>query len=163
MKKRVSEYHFDGLAALLLFGVFAVCVMIVLLTGADAYRRLVRRDEAVHDRRTCIQYVTTRVRQAESPDKVQVEEYGNGNALVLTDDAGYITRVYYYDGYIMELYTDADTVLSPEAGEQVIEAKGLELSLEDGMLTMIVIDMQGEHSILRMSLHSGGEAEDHEK
>ena len=31
MKKRTTEYHFAGLAALLLFGVFAICVALVLV------------------------------------------------------------------------------------------------------------------------------------
>lgn len=157
MKKRKTEYHFAGLAALLLFGVFAVCVTIVLLIGADAYRRLAARDETAHVRRICMQYIATRVRQAEGPDRISVEEFGGGNALALADSLGCVTRVYYYDGHIMELYTDAGNILSPEAGEQVMEACGLEFSLEDGLLTVTVTDTEGEQSTLRLSLHSGGE------
>ena len=88
MKKRGTEYHFDGLAALLLFGVFAACVALILLVGADAYRRLVTRDETVHNRSTCMQYVATRVRQAEGPDRVSVEDFGGVNALALSDSVG---------------------------------------------------------------------------
>lgn len=155
MKKRATKYHFDSLAVLLLFSVFAICVTAVLLVGADAYSRLVRRDAAVHDRRTCMQYVATRVRQAQEPGLIKVEPFGSGNALVIADGAGCITRVYYYDGYIMELYTDADTVLSPQAGEWVMEAGGLDLLLEDGLLTVTTIDIEGAQSTLRLSLRSG--------
>lgn len=158
MKKRVTEYHFAGLAALLLFGVFAVCIAIVLLVGADAYRGLVTRDGAVYNRSTCMQYVATRVRQAEGPDRISVEEFGGVNALALTDSLGYITRVYYYDGHIMELYTDADNILSPEAGEQVIEAGGLDFTMEDGLLTITVTDPEGKQSTLRLSVRGGKEA-----
>ena len=35
-----------GLLVLLLLGVFAVCVLSVLLTGAEGYRRLTERDLA---------------------------------------------------------------------------------------------------------------------
>lgn len=158
MKKRVTEYHFASLAALLLFGVFAVCVAVVLLIGVDAYRRLVTRDEAVHDRSISMQYVAMRVRQAEGPDSIRTEDFGGLNALALTDSAGCITRVYYYEGYIMELYTDADNVLPPAAGEQVMEAGGLDFSLNDGLLTVTAIDSEGEQCILRLFLHSRGEA-----
>lgn len=158
MKKRTTEYHFAGLAALLLFGVFAVCVALVLLFGADAYRRLVTRDGIVHNRSTCMQYVATRVRQAEGPDLISVEEFDGVNALALADSMGYITRVYYYDGYIMELYTSADNILSPKAGEQVIEAGGLDFIIEDGLLTITLIDTEGEQSILRLSVNGGEEA-----
>lgn len=159
MKKRVTEYHFDRLAVLLLFSVFAVCVTVVLLVGAEAYRRLLERDGAVHDRRTCMQYMATKVRQAEAPDLVAVEAFGGTDALVIADSAGCVTRVYYYDGHIMELYTAADALLEPEAGERVMDAGGLELSLLDGLLTVTTVDTEGNRSTLRLSLRSGGEAE----
>ena len=60
----------------------------------------------------------------------------------------------------MELYTGADAVLSPEAGEAVMKAQGLEFMLEDGLLTVTVTDLRGEQSVLRMSLYRGKEAED---
>ena len=94
MKRRLTEYHFDGLIALTLFGVFAVCVLIVLLTGADAYRRLVVRGDEVIDRNACVQYISTRVRQAANPKEVVIEDFGEGNALVLPDKNGYGSRVY---------------------------------------------------------------------
>ena len=69
MKKRPIQHQLNGLMALLLFGVFAACVLAVLLTGANAYRRLTQRDQAAYLRRTCVQYLATRVRQADSRDR----------------------------------------------------------------------------------------------
>ena len=34
MRDKQIKHHIDGLVALLLFGVFAACVLVVLLTGA---------------------------------------------------------------------------------------------------------------------------------
>ena len=34
MSMKKQSYHLEGLMALLLFGVFSVCLLIVLLTGA---------------------------------------------------------------------------------------------------------------------------------
>lgn len=75
MKRRLTEYRFNGLIALLLFGVFAVCVLGVLLTGADAYRRLTERDKDAYNRRTYVQYMATRVRQAAGAGSVSVEDW----------------------------------------------------------------------------------------
>ena len=50
------------LLALLVFAMFAVCVMAVLLTGAKVYRNVVDRGEAQFEARTAVQYVTTHVR-----------------------------------------------------------------------------------------------------
>ena len=55
------RHRMDGLLALLLFALFAACVLAVLLTGARAYRRLTLRDQASYNTRTCVQYVATPV------------------------------------------------------------------------------------------------------
>ena len=88
-----QKHHLEGLGALLLFGVFAVCVLMVLLTGADTYHRLNQRDQSAYDTRTAAQYVTTKLRQADRLDCVSIERFGNSDALVLADEIdGY--RIY---------------------------------------------------------------------
>ena len=154
MKQKTIKHHIDGFIALLLFVVFAVCVLAVLLTGADAYRRLTRRDNAAYDRRTCVQYVATRVRQADTLDGVSVEDFG-GTACLALRDGDYVTRVYCYDGWLMELYCAGGSELDPEDGERVMAAQALDLSLEDGLLTIAATDAQGTESTLLLSLRSG--------
>ena len=144
--------------ALLLFGVFAACVLLVLLTGADAYRRLTERDQAAYDRRTCVQYVATRVRQADCAGGVSVSEFDGVPVLELHESiegTEYVTLVYCYDGWLRELFAAADAGLDPEAGETVMEAQDLALSLEDGLLTVAVTDSRGTVNTLVLSLRSG--------
>ena len=142
----------DGLIALLLFGVFAACLLAVLLTGAGAYKRLNVRNEETYARRTCMQYVANRVHQAPRPADVAVELFGDGNALSVTDGDGFVTRVYYHEGYLMELYSSASSVLSPQDGERIMEIGGFDLSLEDGMLTVTVTDSTGKDQEMVMAL-----------
>ena len=73
----------DSLTGLVLFAVFAVCILMILLAGADVYRRLTERDQSVYGRRTIAQYLTTRIRQADSGGSLRVEEFGEGDALVV--------------------------------------------------------------------------------
>lgn len=162
MKKKLTGFHIDGLLALLLFGIFAVCLLAVLLTGAGAYKRLTERDEATYNRTTCMQYIANRVRQASVPEEVSVEPFGDGNALVITDAAGYITRVYYYDGYLMELYASADAALAPGDGEKVLKTGKIGLSLEDGMLHVTADGREGESTDLLLLLTGGKEGQDEE-
>ena len=152
MKRQGIKHQMDGLLMLLLFGVFAVCVLIVLLTGARAYRGLANRDGAAYDRRTCVQYLTTRVRQGDLSGGVAVEPFGDGAALCIRDPEGFITRVYCHDGWLMELYTFADTELEPQDGEKIMPLEGLSLSLEDGFLTVEVRQGEGVTDTLRLSL-----------
>lgn len=154
MKKQTAQHHIDSLAALLLFGVFAACVLVVLLTGADAYRRLSDRDKESYDRRSCQQYIATQVRQADSADGVRVEEFGGVDALVLHDGL-YVTRIYCYGGSLMELYALEALPLSPEDGEKVMPLDALELSLDGSLLTVTLPGTQDGSDTLLLYLRSG--------
>ena len=154
MKRQGTKHHMDGLLMLLLFGVFAVCVLIVLLTGAKAYRGLTERDRAAYDRRTCVQYIATKVRQGDVEGGVTVEPFGDTAALCMRQ-YGFVTRVYCYDGWLMEMYTFEDAELTPQDGEKVMPLPGLSFDLEDGLLTVELQSGEGVTDTLRLALRSG--------
>lgn len=155
MKRKTIQHHMDALIALLLFGVFAVCVLAVLLTGADAYRRLTDRDRAAFDRRTAVQYLATRVRQADARGGVAVEDIGGATALKLDAESAYPTWLYCYDGQLMELYCYFEERPGPEDGQPLMAVEALEVTLEDGLLTLRVTQTGGESDTLLLSLRSG--------
>lgn len=131
MKSEQSSKRITGFAALLVFALFAVCIMAVLLSGAKVYRVLTDREEINYDLRTAAQYITTRVRQADRGGAVSVEDFGGAEALVLwetIDGEEYETRVYCHEGYIRELFTAAGGEFSPEDGEKVLPAEGISFS-----------------------------------
>lgn len=134
MRRQAGQHHIEGLLMLLMFGVFAACVLGVLLTGAGAYRRLSERDRSAYERRICTQYIASRVRQGDTLGGVTVEPFGGTEALALAGD-GYVTRVYWHNGYLMELYASEDARLSPEDGERIMALEGLSLAMEDGLVT----------------------------
>ena len=154
MKRQGTKHHMDGLLMLLLFGVFAVCVLIVLLTGAKAYRGLTERDRTAYDRRTCVQYIATKVRQGDVEGGVTVEPFGDTAALCMRQ-YGFVTRVYCYDGWLMEMYTFEDAELTPQDGEKVMPLSGLSFDLEDGLLTVERQSGEGVTDTLRLALRSG--------
>ena len=154
MREKQVKHHMDGLVALLLFGVFAACVLVVLFTGADAYRRLTDRDQSAYERRTGVQYIATRVRQSDHAGGVAVEPFGDGDALVLGADETYAARVYCCDGWLMELYCLAEEPMEPQDGQRILEAENLALSLEDGLLTAVFTGADGNEETLRLSLRS---------
>lgn len=148
-KKNNSKNSISGLATLLMFGVFAVCIMSVLLTGAGAYKRLTQRDQASFSARTCSQYIVTKVRQAGSPDAVSVESFDGYDCLVFAEDIDgwtYVTRVYCYDGWLCELFTAEDGGFLPEDGEKVVEAEDLKVYSENGLINVSVTDREGYES-----------------
>ena len=121
MRRFKSKHYMDGLLILLLFGVFAVSILAVLLSGAGVYRRLAERDDRAYDRRTAVQYVATRVRQADRAGAVSVRSFEGCPALILSEEIEgevYETRIYHYDGYIRELFVSAEGEFLPEDGER---------------------------------------------
>ena len=148
----------DALLVLVLFGVFAVCILLVLLTGADAYRRLAGRDQRSYDRRTVEQYLTTRVRQADRLGGVAVERFGETDALVLyeqIDGEEYRTLVYCHEGWLRELFALAEGDFAPEDGEKVLQARGLSLGQQGRLLTAELTDPAGETQRVTLYLRSG--------
>lgn len=154
MRRQAGQHHMDGLLMLLLFGVFAACVLGVLLTGAGAYRRLTQRDRAAYERRICAQYIAARVRQGDVQRGVAVEPFGDTQALALRG-GGYITRVYWYEGYLMELYSGEGMQLEPEDGERIMPMGGLSLSMDGGVLTAEITTDAGETDRLFLVPRSG--------
>ena len=153
----------EGVCILLLFTVFAACILLVLLTGADSYQRLTERDGVAYDRRTAAQYIATKVHQADRQDAVSVCDFAGCSALVLTekiDGETYLTRIYYYDGYIRELFTSADAEMLPEDGERILKAGSFQPCADEssaGQLYIRILTSDGTWEELYLTLRSGRE------
>ena len=122
MKKKNSM---GGVLVLLVFAVFVVSVMLVLLTGADVVQKLNRRDRSSYEQRTLIQYLTTRIRQADARDMVSVRDFDGQDALVLSqdiEDVRYETLVYCWDGYLRELFIEEGLEIDAAFGEMILPA-----------------------------------------
>lgn len=159
MKNDERKTKIGSLLTLLLFAVFAVCVLAVLLTGADAYRHIVRRGQSGYDGRTAAQYLTTRVRQADTSEGIRTESFDGLDTLVLTEEIDgqrYETRIYCHDGYLRELFAAADSGLAPEDGEKVLPLESLMLSFSDGELQAELTE-NGRTQRLLLSQRSGEE------
>lgn len=140
------------LLALLVFGVFALCVAAVLLTGAKTYSNLTERGSLVYERRVAARYLTTRFHQAEA---VQVEDFCGCPAMTLREEIDgkvYLTRVYCYEGTVRELFAAENTAVAPDDGEIVMEAESLTFSQEEQLLTVEITHADGSVEQLWLSL-----------
>lgn len=162
MKNKENKSHIEGLLVLVLFGIFAICILAVLLTGAGAYKRLVERQQGAYANRTVPQYIATKVRQADVQGTVRIGDFGGVESLELSETLGgeeYITRIYCYDGTLRELFSAASGNFTPEDGESILEAEQVDFSLENGCLRVLVTTIKGEKTELILALRSakGGE------
>lgn len=149
-----QKHLFGGAAALLVLAVFAVGILGTLLGGAGIYRRLTLRDQQSFNSRTCTQYITTRVRQAAG--QVQIARFGTGDALLIRemiDGEPYLTRVYCFDGWLMELFSAETGSFDPQDGEKLLPAQDLSLEMENGLLSVRITDGSGTGHTLYLHLH----------
>ena len=156
MKKVEKFQAISTFSGILVLAVFALGILGVLLGSAGAYQRLVQRDRETSDSRSATQYLATKVRQAAFPGGIQVLPFGDGDALRFpeTGDGSFVTWVYCYDGWLMELFCASGSGMLPQDGEKVLPAQGLEAGLVEGLLTVTVIDGAGRRQAQMLTLRN---------
>ena len=128
---------------MLMFCAFALCILFVLLLGAQCYRSFTERDSTSFSVQNTSQYLYTKLRQAPSPESVTVKQFGDGDCLSIREDLGgieVVTDVYCHDGWLCELFylDDGGTVFEPADGTRVLEADRMKLTLDSGLLKIVL-------------------------
>ena len=153
----MKKNHLSGVLVLLVFAVFGVSVLLVLLTGADAVQTLSERDRQSYDRRTALQYITTRVRQADARGMASVRSTDGFDVLVLGEEIEgdrYETLVYCYEGYLRELFIEAGLEMDLEFGELILPVQEMRLADEGTHIRAELTFDAGERRSLILALRS---------
>jgi len=143
MKRENKVLHITTLAPLLLFAVFASCVVIVLLFGAGNYQKLTHRDRDSYQYRTAVQYLTTRIRQSDAAEMVFVGDFhvatpnASGDTVFIREMLGertFYTRIYCHDGYLCELFAEEAAAMEPKDGERIFAVEQMRVVQDKDML-----------------------------
>lgn len=159
MKQQKSDTHQLGtLAVLTVFCVFAICILTVILFGAKTYQGLNDQSEENYRTRTLALYLSGKIRQAALPGKIAVSTFGDGDCVAIPeqiDGETYYTWLYCDNGWLMELFGDAENEYGPEDGERILRADGFTADIRDGLLTLTAHTEAGEPVGLRFALRGG--------
>ena len=158
MRNFLKNGSLSGLVALLTFVLFAISILFVLLNGAGVYRRLTQRDQYSYDSRTCAQYVATKMRQAPSPTAVSADTFGMVDSLRISQDIEgleFVTRIYCYENWLMEIFMLADGDFLPEDGEKILPLSSLSVSQDGNVFSFILTDTEGKTQQLTISVRGG--------
>lgn len=156
MKER--SHSIDIIVALLLFCLFTGAMLAVLLSGAGAYKDVNAEMEEQFGERTCVSYIAAKVRHYDSLDSVEITDFGGVDALSMKEEiegATYITLLYYYEGYVKELFFEEGINLAPEDGLNVIAAEGLALEEAEPGLLRVECLAGGRSAELYLALRTG--------
>ena len=154
-KHRVVQHSMQGVFVFVLLGLFAVMSTLMVLLGAQMYRNTVDKTTENNEGRVLTAYVRSMVRAEDAYEALSVEDHDGVTALAMResiDGEGYVTWIYQYDGQLYEQFTSGDREFEPEAGTAICAAQGFEPALEEGLLTMNLVDDEGETSVIRVAL-----------
>jgi hypothetical protein len=149
----------DAVFALVLFAAFAVAMLMVLMTGAQAYQGIKDTVENHYSEDTCLNYISMKVRHYDSAGGAVYEgDVGGIPALMLReeyDGVGYITAIYFHDGYVKELYADESFDFTPEAGLEILAVESLDVTFrDDGLIEARCVGTGGGSASVYLSLRS---------
>jgi hypothetical protein len=161
MNQSKAHSSISALAALLLLAVFAVGIFAVLISGATGYKKITAGGSEVYNQRTCVQYISTKLRQATGAQAVELADFGDGTALLIhqqVDSVDYVNRIYCSNGYLMELFSAADGDFSPEDGEPLLELQAMDICRDGGLLSFELVETDGSTVSFKLALRGESEA-----
>jgi len=158
-KKNLNNNHDAGsLFSILLFFLFTLCMVFVMVIGANVYQNIVERMDDNFGHRTALAYITNKVRQYDRADSISVVTVEGQEVLELKSEANgaqYQTLIYCLDGEIRELYKLTEDELPLSAGIGIIEVESASFKLyEDTLLSILVEGADGEQ-LTYIKLRSG--------
>ncbi len=119
------KHSIDMLFPVTLFFIFAFLAVMILVFAANIYSSNTQKEQAAEKKYTPVLYITEKVRQNDG--QVTVEKVADSDALVLHS---YSTYIYYYDGYLRELFVEDGIKINPKAGQEIMETGDFKAELD---------------------------------
>ena len=159
MKKQVQQNKqtMNLLFTMLLFLVFVLSALFTVLIGGKVYENINSRIEENYSGQVVLNYVANKVRQNDKADSVIVRNIDDTAVLELSQEINgisYVTWIYYMDGAVRELFTNAGSGLGLADGLEIIDCQGLTFRQEGDILEVEVAD-QSDTKLL-LNIRSGG-------
>lgn len=158
MQKQKTSQTIDVIFVLVLFCTFAAAILMVLLTGASSYKGIVATMEEHYEERTALSYIEAKAHHYDLDGAIAVGQYADQNALQLQEKVNgrsYSTWIYYYDGYVRELFCEDGLQLTPDTGQKIIEAQAFAAEyIEDNLLRVVCTGKSGNQAELFLHIRS---------
>lgn len=142
----LSRRHtLQQLLPLCLLAAFMLSAVLAVLFSASLYRDIQDRSARLTEA-TALTYIAEKVHQSDEAGAVRVGNIGGCPALIIRQDVGslYDTYIYAYEGSLRELMIKCELDPAPSMGRPLLELEGLDLSLEDGLLSLKLRCASGE-------------------
>ena len=152
---------------LLLLSVFAILSTFLVTVGAQLYRNTVDSAEKNNNTRIMTAVVRSAI-WAEDGGLVEtenltydVEDGPSGELTALSilheyDGEVFVKRLYAYEGWLRESFTEKEMPFNPEYGEELCEIAAFEPAIDGKQLTVGLETKDHQQSTVKMFLRAGG-------
>ena len=109
MSKRRNAWIANYASMLALLCVFIIGSLALMNVGVHVYKNIVENNAENFRLRASLSYMATKVRQYDAVDTISVQEEEGVPMLVFQEElegATYLTKIYCYDGNMMELFQE---------------------------------------------------------
>ncbi len=155
MHLRQKRHSIDSLFTFLLLIVFSMFTLILAGTGAAVYKNSAAHLEENYTSRTAVAYVAEKIRQHDLSDSIWLTDVEQHPALALrttAEEAEFITYIYFYDGFLCELFIRAESEPSAALGSRLVELSSFEIRESEPQLFCITA-VSPEGNELSMTVH----------
>lgn len=142
--------HTKTIFSVALFVVFFIALLTSLYTGVKVYTNATASQNTTNSHREGMTLVTNIVRANDSSGVVAVGNGPEGKSLVMkeSNEAGsYETRLYLYQGNIVQEYSLASDAYTPGRASVVTASKTFDFTYENDLLTIVTDQGKAEISL----------------
>ena len=162
-----SPKMIQNVFVLLLLSLFAILSTFLVTVGAQLYRNTVDSAEKNNNTRIMTAVVRSAI-WAEDGGQVEtetlqydVEDGPSGELTALSilheyDGEIFVKRLYAYEGWLRESFTEKEMPFNPEYGEELCEIAGFEPAINGKQLTVELETKDHQQSTVKMVLRAGG-------
>lgn len=138
---------------MILFVLFIAVMLLAILIGTSVFSSLRTTDAQIEESRLSLVLIPNIIRATDEANAVSDVSGPEGRALVLTErlDTGtYETRIYEYQGQVVQEYALAGSGLDPDNADPIVASDTFEFDFKNGLLTITTDD--GSTSVAMRSL-----------
>lgn len=140
----------------ILFALFILVLLVAIVVGTNVYRSLYQEGQNISDTRIATSLLYNTIRSVDSEDALEAREGPEGIALILNERAisgAYETRIYLYEGELVQEYTHVGAPFSPEDATGLVKTDTFDFLYRDGLLTITTSEGQTD---IALRCASGG-------
>lgn len=148
---------------LMLFFLISVLSCSIIGAGGAVFSRISDDMNYNYESRVSFAYLTTKIRQGDNSGMITSEEFQGVEVLAVNeeyDEDNICTYLYYYDGYIRELFFERGLGLEEEMklddGDKIIEANGFAIKFDGNMITLTLTGRDNNIYSTKIALRSDG-------